>query len=762
MSRIQKRMLVQILAGFLIGRIDLWGLNPVGIAYFAAGFVQGGSVLPVGIAIILGMITKLPVETAVCAAMIMIVLVLAADLLDKRGVCIKMGHAAIITSFASCIMFLFQIYVMPYSSYELWYAVFSAVLVLTCTRIFDDGIHIILYGRKKDSLSNEELISLVIICALCIFGLPKVVIADISLFDIAVYLMVIVMGYCYGTGGGAVTGAAAGIIMSFCGAATEMIGVMSLLGICSGMLRRQGKVLMLSSFTITAVCLNYILTGEMMEFGTLKAIGIDGILVIFLSDKFLMMSDGNDEGGAGDKSQDIMMHRLKEYSQVFHKLSKTLTAQTDKQYNMSRHDMREMVNDMTSKVCERCEKREGCMGQLSLYKPEIIGVLAASQESGYISPAQMPVEFMKECIHPERFISEANQNLYMAKTIMGFRNRMAESRKAVAGQMKEVGDMVEKLADNMPEMQKFSEDVEEKIIAGLRSKRVMVRDIYAYEKQDGRLEISMEAMTARGRLVTSAEVARVLSSVLDKTICPSDESRKVLGSSMTPFVFEEDTVLHAITGVARMTKEGESVSGDTFSCISLPGGELLLALSDGMGSGSDAFEESQTVIELLEQMAEAGFSQGSAIRLINSMYMNIEDNDSFATLDVVVLNLFKEDCCFLKNGAAATFLRHDSKIIRIEGQTLPVGVVQDIESYVGKIKITKGDYIIMMTDGVSDCFENDEGILEDYLRESRVINPQELAENILDEALRRNDGCVSDDMSVIVTGVWERGKIKQQ
>ena len=70
MSRIQKRMLVQILAGFLIGRIDLWGLNPVGIAYFAAGFVQGGSVLPVGIAIVLGMITKLQ----------------AADYATKRGV----------------------------------------------------------------------------------------------------------------------------------------------------------------------------------------------------------------------------------------------------------------------------------------------------------------------------------------------------------------------------------------------------------------------------------------------------------------------------------------------------------------------------------------------------------------------------------------------------------------------------------------------------------------------------------------------------
>ena len=71
---------------------------------------------------------------------------------------------------------------------------------------------------------------------------------------------------------------------------------------------------------------------------------------------------------------------------------------------------------MISKVCERCEKRESCMGQLSLYKPEIFGTLALAEESGGITAAQMPIEFSRECIHPERFISEANQNLYIAKT----------------------------------------------------------------------------------------------------------------------------------------------------------------------------------------------------------------------------------------------------------------------------------------------------------------------------------------------------------
>ena len=79
---------------------------------------------------------------------------------------------------------------------------------------------------------------------------------------------------------------------------------------------------------------------------------------------------------------------------------------------------------------------------------------------------------------------------------------------------------------------------------------------------------------------------------------------------MTYFVFEEDTPLVAEAGVSRRVKDGEEI-GDVFTCLPLPSGEMLIALSDGMGSGQDAFSESSLVIELLEQMAEAGFSQTS-------------------------------------------------------------------------------------------------------------------------------------------------------
>ena len=42
MKTIQKKMLVQVLLGFLLGRVSIYGMNPVAPAFFAAGFAEGG------------------------------------------------------------------------------------------------------------------------------------------------------------------------------------------------------------------------------------------------------------------------------------------------------------------------------------------------------------------------------------------------------------------------------------------------------------------------------------------------------------------------------------------------------------------------------------------------------------------------------------------------------------------------------------------------------------------------------------------------
>lgn len=761
MKQIQKRILLQVILGFLMGRINISGLNPIGIAYFAAGFTEGAGVLPVAAAIFIGMASSsMGIENALCGGMVMITLVLVADIFDKTGIHIRMGHAAIISAIASAVLWTLQLYIMPYSRYKFFLVILCSILIIACTRIFYDGIQFMLHTKKYKNFDNEEMISIVTIMALAVWGFPRIVIADVTLLEVIIYFMILLTGYCYGTGAGAVAGSAAGIITILCGGQAEVIGIMALLGICAGILGGQGRVWMVSMFFITAIALNYVLDGDIMETGSIKALAISGFAFICIPYPFLKKYRRCSPDSPSEKKgvQEMMRSRLEEFSDVFQKLSGVLMSQTEEKFEMNNHDMRKMMKEMSDRVCGSCENRDTCMGQIALCKPDIFGTLAIAQEQGCIIPDQMPDEFINECICPDRFLTEANQNLYMNRTLMGFRNRMAETRKAVAGQMKEVAGMVRQFADNIPQIKDFSVDVEEKITEELGKRRVVAEDIFAYEKQDGRLEISMQAKTERGRLVTSSEVAGILSRTLGKVICPSEESRKVLMNEMTHYVFTEDTPLYAITGVAKLPKDGEKVSGDTFSCIQLPGGETLLALSDGMGSGSGAMEESRTVIELLEQMVEAGFSHDSAIRLINSLYMTGEEEDSYATADIVILNLYKGDCCFLKNGASATYLRHNKSVMMIEGQTLPVGVISEIDSYVGKVAISRGDYVIMMTDGVSDCFTQGEEELAEYLKRCEIINPQEIANHILDEAMRRSGGKATDDMTVIVAGIWERGK----
>lgn len=761
MKQIQKRMLVQILLGFLLGRVVFFDRNPAGAAYFAAGFSLGGAVFPMALSVCLGMLSALRLEEVLRYGTAMIAVAVAADLFRQRHIRIKMGHCAIVMAVTLALLSAVQYYLLPFQPKDILFAVVEVILVLAFSRILFEGQHVLLYAKKGQSLENEELISLIVIGALAIYGIPDVMIADISVIELAVYLLLPAVGYQYGAGVGAVAGAAGGTLLVLTGQDGDMIGSLCLLGICAGVMRRQGKVWMLSAYLGTAAALGILLNGQMLSEGTIKAVVIDSVVLMLVPDRYLRKlrfpAKSFEENWPGEHMQKIMRHKLQDFSESFRQLSKVLASQSAEKTNISRHDVRVLMQEMSQQVCEKCENRERCMGQVALGRPESIGILAMAQEQGNLVLEQMPVEFAQECIHPDWFLMETNQSLRMARTIMSFQNKLAQNRQIIAGQMEQVGSLMEELAEDISQVGEIPTEMEKVIVKELGNMRVEARNLMIYEDKDGHLEVHMMAATTRGRLVTSKEAAAVLTDLIGKPFMPSAESRNVIPRQETQIVFVEDTPLYAVTGVARMAKEGEEISGDTFSCLSLPNGELLLALSDGMGSGEDALEESQAVIELLEQMTEAGFSKISAMKLINSLYMPEEEDSHYATADVVVINLYQGECQFIKNGAAATWLRRGDELERIEGQALPVGVVQDAEPYLEKTKLSSGDYVIMMTDGVADAFSGREQEMEQMLlQKKKVVNPQELAEYVLEETIERCGGCARDDMSVIVAGIWNR------
>ena len=134
-----------------------------------------------------------------------------------------------------------------------------------------------------------------------------------------------------------------------------------------------------------------------------------------------------------------------------------------------------------------------------------------------------------------------------------------------------------------------------------------------------------------------------------------------------------------LQGVAKIGKGCEKISGDTFLMTDLPGGKKGIALSDGMGSGEEAFRESTMVVEMLEELLEAGFPVKTAVQMMNTALVIGREEVRFSTIDVSLFDLYSGTCEFVKAGASTTFIKRKDAVEKICSTTLPIGVLQDIE-----------------------------------------------------------------------------------
>ena len=75
-----------------------------------------------------------------------------------------------------------------------------------------------------------------------------------------------------------------------------------------------------------------------------------------------------------------------------------------------------------------------------------------------------------------------------------------------------------------------------------------------------------------------------------------------------------------------------------------------------------------------------------------------------------------------------------------------------------RTSLKDGDMVVMVSDGIIDAFpgEDKEFYVENILENIDSNNPSEVANGVLMQALARNAREASDDMSVLVAGIWKK------
>ena len=364
-----------------------------------------------------------------------------------------------------------------------------------------------------------------------------------------------------------------------------------------------------------------------------------------------------------------------------------------------------------------------------------------------------------DCTEPEEGQASCNTCPRVARMKQSAYNQMVEGKEALVYQLEETARYFEEMEVSMKREQYLSEAEKRGLLLYLRRYHIRAREVETmYRKGKGR-ELSLKLKCEGTKRTMSLRLAeRLLSEALEFPVKASNPVRGYLSEEEQFFLFREQPEYYCLTGVARMVKEEQEVSGDSFSFFYENDGELAMILSDGMGSGEEAEKESESVLLLLERMLSAGFKEETAIRLINSVLALRAEQNTFATLDISRINLYGGTCEFIKIGGAATYIRRGKWLECVEAKTLPIGMLQRVDYDFLVKKLYDGDYIIMMSDGVLDAVPEKEraDFLQQIIGDDPGENPQVIAGRILNASLLLQNFEPRDDMTVLVCGVFRQ------
>ena len=353
----------------------------------------------------------------------------------------------------------------------------------------------------------------------------------------------------------------------------------------------------------------------------------------------------------------------------------------------------------------------------------------------------------------EKMMEAINSAFRISKMNFIWSERLNEEKRNFETQLNGVSKAISEIADNMEE--EFENDdifneKREQIELLLKQKEIFVQDLTINKKENERYKIEIYIEKTENEDVENI-VKNIIDKVLDEKVI-IQRKNKIKSENLVNYSLISDDKYILDIGHSIAIKDNMTVSGDSIIQTKLKDGKYLIAISDGMGSGPEARKSSQIVTSMLKRLLNSGFQKNTSVDLINSNLLNVAD-DVFATLDIAIVDLYKGNIEFIKNGACPTYIKNNKKIQIIKSLTLPAGIVKNASTDVFDKDIENNDIIVMCSDGVLDSnieYKNKELWVKYLLEDMEVTNPQKIADIILNESVDNNFGKIKDDMSVVV------------
>lgn len=755
-----------IAMGFLLGRATILdSVSPFAVAYLGVLFIYARKAWPgVMAALILGAATlDANHATKIMGFLLLLFILHRIAFFMGKGNIVQLPFIVITTSIVGHLVMMF---IQPHSVYQVILAGIDALLSFILTYIFVQSIPILTNTRKRIHLRHEEIVCFIILIGSVLTGTLGFTIGDLSILHILSRYLILSLAFIGGGMIGSAMGVVTGIIMNL--SHTKAILEISLLafaGLLAGLFQEGKRIGVAIGFLLGSTVLSLYNPIDQSLWISLQETVI-AIIFFFLTPSIFLRSVARFVPGTIDNQtahqeyvrrlRDVTAQKVEKFQELFQELAASFRDDTTKRRQEEEDQIHQFVGEVMEKSCFGCRRFTQCWEQnvMRTYSG-MTNLMALIETEEKSRPIEIPEAWKDHCIRPEKVVENLRGQYLYHEQSHYWREKMLDSRQLVYEQLKGMSEVMEKLSQEIRHETIVMTAQEEQIEEALSQLGVAIQRVDVLSLEEGKVEL--EILMPHGDPLDESNklIAPLLTEVIGE---PISVHRKVMqeGTNHALVTLGSAQKYLMKTGVSSAAKGGGLISGDSYCHMSLGTGKYALVLSDGMGNGQRAQEESSAALKLLRKLLLSGMNEERAVETVNSILSMRTVDEVFATIDLAMIDCNTASGRFLKIGSTPGFIKRGKKVIRIAASNPPIGILKDIQVEPLTMQLQPGDLLIMVTDGIYDAAPvgmNKDAYLTQMIREIESKDPQDFADCLLEKVVRFHKGKISDDMTVMISKV---------
>lgn len=596
---------------------------------------------------------------------------------------------------------------------------------------------------KRLSLSDPKIRAFVgIISALAFFSLGRL---DYTYINIGRLLLGITL-LCVYDAKGAVWSAAIGLpaVFGLCAANLEMGAAGACLGFAAGAacaFSRRGKITRAVGFVFLTAAGTLISHNDEGSWRIMIEACAAAVVYAALPLERLKKAENDFSDGAASL---IIGERLNFAADALEGVGAGIAAAAEALDRKYCFNIEEISDRAADKVCRSCPKSMICWGsEYERFHGEFSRLVTQLRTGFELTEYSLSGECAEECVNPAGVVGAITAEYSRYISAMSDERRIRELRRIYTDRLSATEEILRVMGRSGMELKSLGKyrEAEKRAEKALSENGAELPQMFI--SRDSRGKLRLEAYCASEPRAAGEKLASILGKALGKELEVPEISG---GGGRYRITACEALPLTAKIGAYQLPQGQNEVCGDCCESFSDGKGSLYIVLSDGMGTGSRARVDSAIACSVLSKLIKAGIPLPSALETANTTLLVKSADESFATMDILKINLESGECAVYKAGAATTYIKTSDRLLRAAIASPPAGTGGRMSVPAQKFKVSSGDVIVMTTDGAVI----DEKWLSREL--SKPSDPAELSERIA-KAARSSENGARDDISVVAVAV---------